>query len=169
MKRILLIASALLLAVIACEQTSPTHTSTPTPVDRYTLMPAVKVAPAEDFWPPSIAAGWSQPVPLPHPVSTAGGEDSPFITPDNQTLYFWFTPDVSIPAERQLLDGVTGIWVTRRIGETWSEPERVRLSDPGKLALDGCEFVLGNRMYFCTAREGYTGIQWFRAEFQDSS
>ena len=46
------------------------------------------------------------------PVNTAGAEDSPFVTPDGQTLYFFFTPDVRVPAEQQLLDGVTGIWVT---------------------------------------------------------
>jgi hypothetical protein len=83
--------------------------------------------------------------------------------PDNQTLYFFFTPDVSLPPEKQVLDGVTGIWVTHLSGEAWSEPERVRLSDPCKLALDGCEFVLGDLMYFCTTREGYTGVQWFSA------
>jgi len=46
---------------------------------------------------------------------------------------------------------------------------RVHLSDPGKLALDGCEFVSGNLMYFCSVREGYTGIQWFSAVFQNGS
>jgi hypothetical protein len=33
-------------------------------------------------------------------VNTAGGEDSPFVTPDGNTLYYVFTPDVNIPAER---------------------------------------------------------------------
>ena len=41
------------------------------------------------------------------PVNTSGREDSPFLLPDGQTLYFFFTPDVSIPAEKQLFDGVT--------------------------------------------------------------
>jgi len=41
------------------------------------------------------------------PVNTSGGEDSPFLLPDSQTLYFFFTPDVSIPTEKQLFDGVT--------------------------------------------------------------
>ena len=122
-----------------------------------------------DFWPPTIIDGWSKPVPLPYPVNTSGGEDSPFILPDGQTLYFFFTPDVSIPAERQLLDGVTGIWVTHCSGTTWSEPERVLLTDPGRLALDGCEFVSDGRMYFCSTREGYTGIQWFKATFKDGT
>jgi len=102
-------------------------------------------------------------VPLPHPVNTAGGEDGPFLLPDGETLYYFFTPDVGIPAEQQLFDGVTGIWVTRRSGETWSEPERVLLAGPDELALDGCEFIMGDLLYFCSAREGYTGIQWFRA------
>jgi len=48
-------------------------------------------------------------------VNTPGGEDSPFITPDGATLYFFLTPDVSIPVERQLFDGVTGIWASIRL------------------------------------------------------
>ena len=164
MKR-LLFPLCFLLASLACGQATPT----PAPLNRDSLLPPIKYTPEMDFWPPTIIDGWSQPVPLPDPVNTSGGEDSPFLLPDSQTLYFFFTPDVSIPAEKQLLDGVTGIWVTRRSGEIWSEPERIRLSEPGKLALDGCEFVSGNLMYFCTVREGYTGIQWFRADFQDGS
>jgi hypothetical protein len=104
---------------------------------------------------------------LPFPVNTRGGEDSPFILPDGQTLYFIFTLDVSIPAEKQLLDGVTGIWVTHRINEGWSKLERVWFSNPKKLALDGCEFVWGDLMYFYSAREGHSSIQWFRAEFEN--
>jgi len=41
------------------------------------------------------------------------------------------------------------------------------LQDPGKLALDGCEFVLGEIMWFCSAREGFTGINWFTAEYKN--
>jgi hypothetical protein len=41
------------------------------------------------------------------------------------------------------------------------------LQDPAKLALDGCEFVLGEKMWFCSAREGYTGLHWFTADFVD--
>ena len=36
-----------------------------------------------------------------------------------------------------------------------------------KLSLDGCEFVLGNKIWFCAAREGYTGLHWFTAKFID--
>ncbi|MEW6094156.1 MAG: hypothetical protein AB1531_09350 [Chloroflexota bacterium] len=163
MKKLILVLGVLFLGVLACGQATPT----PEPVDRYSLVPDIKYGPESDFWPPTAIDGWTQPVPLPFPVNTTGGEDGPFILPDGQTLYFFFTPDVSIPAEQQLFDGVTGIWVTHRSGETWSEPERVWLSDPGELALDGCEFVSGDLMYFCTARAGYTGLQWFRADFRD--
>jgi hypothetical protein len=163
MKRVLIPMLVLVMAILACGQATPT----PAPVDRYALLPAVKYGPEGDFWPPTASEGWTQPVPLPYPINTQGGEDGPFILPDGQTLYFFFTPDVSIPVEKQILDGVTGIYVTRRSGETWSEPERVLLTDPGKLAMDGCEFISGDLMYFCTAREGYTGIQWFRADLVD--
>lgn len=164
MKKLLLPFACLTLVILACGTSTPT----PAPVDRYPLLPKAKYTPETDFWPPIIIDGWSQPVPLPYPVNTSGGEDSPFVLPDGQTLYFFFTPDVNIPAEKQLLDGVTGIWVAHRSGETWSEPERVRLSNPGELALDGCEFVSGDLMFFCTAREGYTEAQWFRADFKNN-
>jgi hypothetical protein len=39
---------------------------------------------------------WESPVRVDAPVSTAGAEDSPFIT-----------PDVRVPVEQQLVDGVT--------------------------------------------------------------
>ena len=41
------------------------------------------------------------------------------------------------------------------------------LQEPRKIALDGCEFVMGDVMYFCSAREGYTGLHWFRANLVD--
>ena len=44
---------------------------------------------------------------------------------------------MNVPAEEQLHDGVTGVYVSRRVGGVWSEPTRVLLADPGELALDG--------------------------------
>ncbi len=71
---------------------------------------AVKMTPATDVHPPVLhSSGWDAPVPLSSVINTAGAEDSPFILPDGNTLYFFFTPDVSVPAEKQVLDGVTGI------------------------------------------------------------
>jgi hypothetical protein len=63
-----------------------------------------------------------------------------------------------------LTDGVTGIWVSRRSDESWLEPERVRLANPGTDTLDGCVFVRGDRMYFCSVRAGNRGeIDWYYA------
>ena len=59
-------------------------------------------------------------------------------------FYFFFTPDVDIQPEKQLLDKVTGICVSEMQGDVWSKPQRVILEDPGKLALDGREFVQDN-------------------------
>lgn len=87
--------------------------------------------------------------------------------PDGKTLYFFFTPDPKIPPEKQLLDRVTGIYQTHKEGGTWSKPERIILQDQGKLALDGCEFVQGATMWFCSAREGYTGVNMFTAEMKE--
>jgi hypothetical protein len=110
---------------------------------------------------------FEKPVPVPGGVNTPGAEDSPFITPDGNTLYFFFTPDLSIPAEKQVADGVTGIYRAQKVGPDWDKAERVLLQDPGKLALDGCEFVTGDVIWFCSAREGYAGIHWFTASYRD--
>jgi hypothetical protein len=129
---------------------------------------AVKITPEADFYPPILHSdGWLQPVPLSDAINTAGGEDSAFVMPDGDTLYFFFTPDVNIPAEQQVSDGVTGIYVSKKQNGEWSTAERVILQDHGKLALDGAEFVQGNIMWFASAREGYTGVNYFTAEYKD--
>lgn len=130
----------------------------------------LKGSPEMDFWPPEAVSGWSKPVPLEGPINTAGAEDSPFVTPDGDTLYFFFTPDVSIPVQQTISDGVTGIWVSHRSGGGWTEPERVVLVGPGQTALDGCEFVRGDRMYFCSIRAGNKrDIEWYYATWKDGA
>lgn len=130
---------------------------------------AVKITPAIDVYPPIMhSEEYEQPVPLGSPINTAGAEDSPFIPSDRAEIYIFFTPDVRVPAERQLTDSVTGIYVSRYAVNAWQEPERVWLQDPGKLALDGAEWVEGNDMLFASAREGYSGIHWFSADFVDN-
>ncbi len=158
----------LMLMFTACGSSTPT--TVPTLIDRTSLVPItqVKQSPETDVYPPkSMTDEYTDPVPLPYPVNTAGAEDSAFVLPDGKTLYVWFTPDPGIPPEKQVTDGVTGIYVFKKQAEAWSEAERVILQDPGKLALDGCEFVLGDKMWFCSAREGYTGLHWFTTEFKN--
>jgi hypothetical protein len=162
----------LLFITLACETPAATLSPVPTLKTRLEGITAgnPKGKPATDFWPPEAADGWSKPVPLEGPVNTAGGEDSPFVTPDGNTLFFVFTPDVNIPAQQQLLDGLTGIWVSRRSGEAWSEPERVRLAEPGVPSLDGCEMAIGDRLYFCSIRAANTReIEWYYATGRDGS
>lgn len=161
--------------LLACEDSSQPASSQPTKpgnlaIDRLSKIPAqaVKIIPENDIQPPVVYSDeYEQPVPVPGRVNTAGGEDSPFITPGGDTLYFFFTPDVSVPAEKQLLDGVTGIYRSEKINGIWNEPERIYLQDAGKIALDGCEFVLKETMWFCSSREGFSGINWFTASYQD--
>ncbi|MBN2550834.1 MAG: PD40 domain-containing protein [Anaerolineales bacterium] len=153
-------------AVHLCACTQP-PAPTPPPSRLDAIPPdAVRMPPDQDPYPPQLhVSGWAQPIPLPGPVNTAGGEDSPFILPDGQTFYFFFTPDVRIPAEKQLGDGVTGIYQTTWLDSGWAEPQRVILQTPGKLALDGCPFAQGDTLWFCTAREGFTGLQVFTAHW----
>ena len=137
---------------------------------RETLIPrdAVKVSAESDENPPLLYSDeFEPPVPLPGEVNTAGAEDSVFITPDGLQLYFFFTPDLNIPAEKQILDGVTGLYVSHKEGNSWGEPQRILLQEPGKLALDGCEFVQDGVLWFCSSREGYEGIHWFTARMVD--
>ncbi len=125
-----------------------------------------KSSPETDSFPPIMhTEEFESPVSLPYPINTLGAEDSPFILPDSNTLYFFFTPDVRVPPNEQLDDGVTGIWVsTKKTGGSWNEPKRLWLQDAGKLALDGAPFVQGNEMWFASAREGYTGMNIFTAK-----
>jgi len=127
---------------------------------------AVKMTPETDENPVvSLSGEYENPVLLSSIINTAGAEDSPFIYGND--LYFFFTPDVRVPVEKQILDKVTGIYVSHISENEWSKPERIFLTENGKLALDGCEFVDGNKMFFCSAREGYTGVNWFSAEFEN--
>jgi hypothetical protein len=148
-----------------------TQTSVEIPVDRQQVIPAdaVKISPAEDAFPPVLhSQEFDVPIPLPEAVNTAGAEDSPFVTPDGQTLFFFFTPDTSIPAEQQVLDRVTGIYVSRRENGVLAPARRILLQDRGRLALDGCPFFQGDTLWFCSAREGYTGVHLFTAQRQES-
>ena len=136
-------------------------------VDRETKIPADinKRSSETDYFTPMLhSEEFEQPRPLPHPVNTAGAEDCPVISPDGQTLYFFFTPDVRVPPEKQILDKVTGTYVSHKKTDGWSIPQRVWLEDPGKLSLDSTLCVQGKEMWFCSAREGYTGVNMFTAE-----
>ncbi len=126
---------------------------------------AIKMSPETDFFPPIIHYDeWENPIPIGSPINTAGAEDSPFITPDGRTLFFFFTPDVNVPPEKQLIDGVTGIWWTRKVDGIWLEPERIVLSDD--VSLDGCPFVQGDTLWFCSIRKGnYGEVDLYTAKY----
>ena len=159
--------SILLISVVMLTIASGCSQATPLPAGRLDRIPtnALKILPAADNNPPlSLSEEYETPIPLAGDVNTPGGEDSPFILPDGQTIYFFFTPDVSIPVEKQILDGVTGIYAASLSDDVSGNVARVMLQDQGKLAGDGCPFVLGEVMWFCTTREGYNGLHWFTAE-----
>jgi len=52
-------------------------------------------------------------------VNTAGAEDSAFILPGHG-IYFFFTPSSSVPAEKQLTDGATGIYYSEKQGNSFA-------------------------------------------------
>ena len=141
-----------------------TPEATPT-VDRYELIPnsQVKLGPDDDYPKPRLHSFlWENPVILEGGINTAGAEDSPFVSPDGNSFYFFFTPDVSKPAEEQLTDGVTGIWVSEKVNGVWAEAELVDLSTLGP-SLDGCAYVNEDEIWFCSARMGnYKSIDFWK-------
>jgi len=114
---------------------------------------AVKMTPASDnFAPVNHSDEFYDPVPLGGPVNTAGAEDAPVMSPDGNTFYFFFTPDVDVLPEKQLLDEVTGLWWSKKINGSWMEPERIILNDD--LSLDGPLCLQGDTLWFASFRAG---------------
>ncbi|MBE0700588.1 MAG: PD40 domain-containing protein [Acholeplasmataceae bacterium] len=151
----------LFIMLSACEK-KETHPD----IDRLTKLPTdiIKRTPENDHHPPILYSDdFDEPVPLNSNINTSGLEDSPYISEDGNTLYFFFTPDARVEHSLQLLDGVTGIWKSTKIDGTWGPATRVWLQQPGKLALDGCPTIHGDILWFCSAREGYTGVMMFTA------
>lgn len=135
-------------------------------VSREAAIPAdaVKMTPETDVFPPQLHSdAWMEPVPLEGPVNTAGAEDAPVVSPDGSTFLFFFTPDVHVPAQEQLSDGVTGIWWTTKTAGEWSEPQRALLSR--SLALDGPLCIHDDTLWFCSAQAGnYRELDIYTAE-----
>lgn len=163
---IVLFCVMLTILAIGCSYSQPGYPV----VDREDKLPAdiAKRGPETDHHPPILHSNeYQPPVPLPYPINTAGAEDSAFILPDGNTLYFFFAPDVRVPPEKQILDDVSGVWVSHKVDGLWSEPEKVWLQEPGKLAMDGAVAIQGNEMWFASAREGYIDVNMFTAERVD--
>lgn len=139
-------------------------------VSRYDKIPAdaVKMTPEMDNYPPRLHNFlWEDPVILPGGINTAGAEDSPFISPDGSKFYFCFTPNASIPVQEQLLDGVTGLWVSEWVDGEWAEATKVKLIDYG-LSLDGCPYVSLEELWFCSARVGnYRDVDFWIGTLED--
>ena len=179
--RLLFAVFAVLIAVLigACDSQSPPTQPPAAPPPKQEPEPlsirsraesiptdAVKMTPEMDVYPPELHSDeYESPVLMPGPINTSGAEDSPFILPDGKTFYFVFVSDVHIPVEKQLVDGATGIYVSRKQDGVWNEPERVILNDD--ISLDGCHFIQDDIMWFCSARKGYTGVNWFTAELEN--
>lgn len=132
-----------------------------------------KLWPEDSRVPPRVNLGyrrfWHQPVLVDvGAVNTSGAEDSPFITPDGNTLYFFFTPDAHTNPIRQAKDRVSGIYASERVGGAWQPAERVFLFRTD--SLEGCAFLLGDKLWVCAAVCGYPGgVQHFSTERVDGT
>ena len=163
--RLVVLFSFLHIFLIACDQKLYFPEDYPE-IDRHSFLPVDidKQSPSMDEHPPILhSSEYKEPIPLPGAVNTSGAEDSPFILPDGNTLYFFFTPDVRIPHSKQLADGVTGVYVAYKNDDIWGEAEKVWLAKPGILSLDGAVSVQGDEMWFVSIREGFSELQVFTA------
>lgn len=151
----ILIPLTALLLYSACQSDLPSTNNHEEPPSRYDLINIEKVLPERDDHPPILHSHeWNTPHPINGAVISAGLEDSPFITPDGHTLFFFYTPSADIPAEQQIYDQVTGIYRSEIAGGVWQEPERVVLTQGDNLALDGCPFFQDDTLWFCSIRTG---------------
>lgn len=51
--------------------------------------------------------------------TTFSGDSASIFKPDGNTFYFFFTPDVRVPVEKQLIDGVTATYWSKKVNGTW--------------------------------------------------
>jgi hypothetical protein len=103
---------------------------------------------------------------MPYLINTAGAEDFPFITPCRCTFYFWYTPIACSSLERQVKDGVTGIWYSTKTANGWSDARKLVLGEGP--SLDGCPFIQDDVIWFCFTREGnYRGVDIWAANLTD--
>jgi len=154
------------LMISGCTSPAPPPVKWPT---RDSLIPpdAMKQTPETDQHPPVLhLAGWAKPVPMPAPISSAGAEDSAYMSPDGSTLFFFFTPDVRLAPEKQLAAGATGIYYSTKLGSVWSMPVRARLAGSPTIALDGAQTLHGSTLWFASARQGnYRDIDYYTCSF----
>ena len=164
----IVIAICLLLAGCSSSDDLVSETVGDTEPTREEAIPAdaVKVTPDTDLYPPVVhSASWADPIPMPGPVNTAGAEDAPVISADGTIFIFFFTPDANLPAEDQVVDGVSGIWWCTWDGSNWTDPVRAYIFDRDETHLDGPFAVQQNTLWFGSIRSGNYGlIDIFTAE-----
>lgn len=98
------------------------------------------------------SSDWEAPQPLSAPIDMDGDELAPFITLEGDELYFFYTPDLSMSEAKRALDGISGIFSSKKIDGVWSEPEKLVLSEEN--SLDSCIYTDGQTLWFCSKRDG---------------
>lgn len=117
---------------------------------------------------PEFKSYWHNPVPLEGPINTAGAEDSPFITPDGNTFYFWFKGDLTKTVHEEVDDPAGGIYWSKKVNGEWQEPEKLNLQYYDQLSLDGAHTVRDDRLWFVSIRDGnYKDMDFWIAEMVD--
>lgn len=105
---------------------------------------------------------WSLPKPIGAPINTSGNEQSVFMHPDGQTMYFSSDGHIGM--------GGYDIFMSRRLADgSWDEP--VNLGYPINTSKDEIGFVVGGsgrNAYFASDREGgYGGLDIYTFELDE--
>lgn len=118
-----------------------------------------------DIWKTTLTEEgfWSEPVNLGDSINTEGDEQSPFIHPDNKTLYF--------SSDNWLGMGQSDIFLSRKIGDNaWSNPRN--LGYPINTHGDEIGLIVnaaGNRAYYSSEREEGRGKDIYAFELHEEA
>ena len=137
MKKIIILSAFIIIFIIvlACTSQAPEKEEA-LPPDRLSKIPedTVKIKPEDDLFPPILHSDlWQEPAPMSATINSAGGEDSPFITPDGKEL--WIT---------RMYNGCPAVFRSiEDTGGSWNEPELIISQFAGEATLDN-----GGNIYF---------------------
>jgi len=98
-----------------------------------------------------------------YPLNSAGAEDSPYISPDGKSFYFYYKANMSQSVYEEILEPTSGIYMSNWIESenNWTDPVKLGLMGedyPYNMSLDGAAWTYDDEtMVFASTRVGMTG------------